>query len=84
MRELFLCTVWDGNKQEWVSCGIYSTRSKAREAGSEYVIQVGGDVKLLDWDDCDGINFDWYQDDAGVSYTRKIERFLLDHNPWVE
>jgi NifU-like protein involved in Fe-S cluster formation len=75
---VYMCKVWDGALGDWVDIGVFSTRAKAMEGGSLYIVGACGDVTLLDWEYDTNVFTDWYQDTNGRVFTRVVTECEVD------
>mgnify|MGYP006958174253 FL=1 len=78
--KVYMCKVWDGALGDWVDIGVFSTRAKAMEAGSLYIVQACGDVSLLDWEHDANVCTDWYQGASERIFTRSITEAEIDRS----
>ena len=73
---MFTCKVWDGDTDEWVELGVFSTCAKAMGAGGRYIAEKGG-YTLIDWDHSNGLYLDWYEG-AHCPFTRVVREVTVD------
>ena len=78
--KVYMCKVWDGALGDWVDIGVFSTRAKAMEGGSLYIVEACGDVSLLDWDHDVNVCTDWYQSTDGRVFTRVVTETEIDRS----
>lgn len=78
--KVYMCKVWDGTLGDWVDIGVFSTCAKAMESGSLYIVEVSGDVTLLDWEHDTNVYTDWYQDADGHVFTRVVTETEIDQS----
>lgn len=78
--KVYMCKVWDGALGDWVDIGVFSTRAKAMEAGSLYIVQACGDVTLLDWEHDANVCTDWYQCASARVFTRSVTETEIDRS----
>lgn len=77
--KVYTCKVWDGNQQDTVLIGVFSTLAKALEAGHLYIVgESDGTAQLLDWDEASPKYIYWYQDEWGTPFTREVEEVTVD------
>ena len=76
---VYMCKVEDGYKHDWVDLGVFSTETKALEAGGLYIVNHAyGNAHLLDWYEELPILTYWYQDDHYYDFTRVVTECELD------
>lgn len=78
--KVYMCKVWDGALGDWVDIGVFSTRAKAMEAGSLYIINICEDITLLDWEHDINVDTDWYEGAAKCIFTRVITEVEIDRS----
>ena len=79
--KVYMCKVWDSVVfGDWVDIGVFSTCAKAMEAGSLYIVEVYGDVTLLDWEHDTNVYTDWYQGTNGQVFTRVVTETEIDRS----
>jgi len=78
--KVYMCKVWDGNLGDWVDIGVFSTRAKAMEAGSRYIVEACKDVSLLDWEYDANVCTDWYQGASEGIFTRSVTEVEIDRS----
>ena len=77
--KVYICKVWNGDLQDTVVIGVFSSLAKAFEAGGLYIAEESGSsAKLLDWDETAPVYIHWYQDKWGVSFTREVTETIID------
>ena len=76
-----MCKVWDGTLDDWVDRGVFSTCAKAMESGTQYMVEVCGDVTLLDWEHDANVYTDWFQGvNERVFFTRVVTETEIDRS----
>ena len=78
--KVYMCKVWDGALGDWVDIGVFSTRDKAMEAGSRYIMDACEDVSLLDWEYDANVCTDWYQGASRGIFTRSVTEVEIDRS----
>ena len=78
--KVYMCKVWDGVLGNWVDRGVFSTCAKAMESGSLYIVEVCGDVTLLDWEHDTNVYIDWYQNTNGRIFIRVVTETEIDRS----
>lgn len=75
----YICTVWDGDIQDNVVVGVFSSLAKAFEAGSLYITEQTHSVnQLIDWEHDDPVYTDWYCGGDGTPFARQVTETPMD------
>ena len=75
--KVYVCSVWDGNDENEILLGVFSSLEKAEKAGRAYIDDASnGTADITDRDKWKNIRY--YVDYENVSYIERIEETEID------